>query len=258
VCLASWNIGSLIGKSIELVKSLRRRRISIACVQETKWVGTKARIVDGFKLWYSGSIMAKNGVGILVDKELVDSVVEVSRKSDRIMAIKVVVGSVILNVVSVYASQKGLSDEVKKRFWEDLDMFVRAVPRSERIFIGGDFNGHIGGDSGGYESAHAGFDFGMRNSGGVAVLDFAIAYDLVVVNSLFKKKDDHLLTLKSGPFKTQIDYFLTRADSRRSCRDCKVIPSECVGSQHRLPVLDVEFNYVKWKRRGVGDLRVKW
>ena len=28
VRLASWNIGSLIGKSIELVKSLRSRRIS--------------------------------------------------------------------------------------------------------------------------------------------------------------------------------------------------------------------------------------
>ena len=30
--LASWNIGSLTGKSIELVKSLHRRRINIACV----------------------------------------------------------------------------------------------------------------------------------------------------------------------------------------------------------------------------------
>lgn len=36
VRLAYWNIGSLTGKSIELVKSLYRRRISIACVQETK------------------------------------------------------------------------------------------------------------------------------------------------------------------------------------------------------------------------------
>ena len=35
----------------------------------------------------------KNGVGILVERELMDSVVEVRRKSDRIMAIKVLVGS---------------------------------------------------------------------------------------------------------------------------------------------------------------------
>ena len=56
VRLTSWNIGSLTGKSIELIKSLHRRKISITCVQETKWVGAKAREVDGYKLWYSGSV----------------------------------------------------------------------------------------------------------------------------------------------------------------------------------------------------------
>jgi len=93
VCLASWNIGSLTGKSIELVKSLQRHRIIIACVQETKWVGAKAREVDGCKLSFSGSSKARNGVGILVQKQLVDFVIEVKHKSDRIMAIKVVVGN---------------------------------------------------------------------------------------------------------------------------------------------------------------------
>jgi len=42
-------------------------------------------------------------------------------KSDRIMAIKVLVGSVFVNVVSVYVPQVGLSEETKKLFWEDLD-----------------------------------------------------------------------------------------------------------------------------------------
>ena len=102
VCLSSWNIGSLTSKSIELVKSLHRLRISIACVQQTKWVGAKAKEVDGYQLWYSGSSKARNGVGILVVKELIDFVVEVRCKSDRIMAIKVVVGSEILNVTSIF------------------------------------------------------------------------------------------------------------------------------------------------------------
>ena len=53
VRLASWNIGSFIGKSIELVKILHRHRISIASIQETRWVGAKAKEIDGFKLWYS-------------------------------------------------------------------------------------------------------------------------------------------------------------------------------------------------------------
>ena len=125
-----------MGKSIDLVKSLHRRRISIACVQETKWVGVKAREVDEYRLWYSGSIKARNGVGILVDKELVDFVVEVRYKSDRIMAIKVLMGSEFINMVSVYAHQIGLLDDIKKLFWEDLDMVIQDIPRSEKLFIG--------------------------------------------------------------------------------------------------------------------------
>ena len=70
--------------------------------------------MDGYKLWYSGSIKARNGVEIFVEKELVDFVVEVRRKSDRIMAIKVLVGLEIINVVSVYAPQIGLLDDIKK------------------------------------------------------------------------------------------------------------------------------------------------
>ena len=55
--------------SIELVKILRRHRISIACIQETKWVGAKAREIDGYKLWYSGVKRTTNGVGILVKSD---------------------------------------------------------------------------------------------------------------------------------------------------------------------------------------------
>jgi len=41
-----WNIGSLIGKLAELVDAMLRRNVSILCMQETKWVGEKGRIID--------------------------------------------------------------------------------------------------------------------------------------------------------------------------------------------------------------------
>jgi len=65
-------------------------------------------------LWYSGGSRARNGVGILVEKELIDRVVEARRKSDRIMYIKLVMGVEVLNVICVYAPQVGLSDDIKK------------------------------------------------------------------------------------------------------------------------------------------------
>jgi len=66
-----------------------------------------------------------------------------------------------------------------------------------------------------------------------------------VVNSYFKKKEDHLVTFKSGSMKSQIDYFLIKVDNRKFYKDCKVIPSEYLGTQHRLLVLDVEFKCSK-------------
>lgn len=52
------------------MKILKKRRVNIACVQETRWVGSKARDVDEYKLWYLGKDRRRNGVGILVDEEL--------------------------------------------------------------------------------------------------------------------------------------------------------------------------------------------
>ena len=37
------NIGTMTGKSREVAEMLKRRRVEIACVQETKWKGNKAR-----------------------------------------------------------------------------------------------------------------------------------------------------------------------------------------------------------------------
>ena len=62
------NIGSLSEKSLEILKILRIRQTNITYIQETKWVDTKERDVDAYKLWYSGSVRHKNRVVILVDE----------------------------------------------------------------------------------------------------------------------------------------------------------------------------------------------
>ena len=85
-----------------------------------------------------------------------------------------------------------------------------------------------------------------------------MAYELSIVNSYFRKRDEHLVTFKSGSARMQIDYFLMRASSRRWCRDCKVLPSECLLTQHRLLVLDVEISRAVRRKRKVRVFKVKW
>jgi exonuclease III len=98
----------------------------------------------GFKLWYTGKERSRNGVGILIDKSLKNGVIAVRRQGDKIIMIKLIFGDLVLNVISVYAPQVGLSDDVKRRFWKDLEDMIRGVSSSEKLFIGGDLNGHVG------------------------------------------------------------------------------------------------------------------
>uniref|UniRef100_A0A1U7Y0S9 Uncharacterized protein LOC104242190 n=1 Tax=Nicotiana sylvestris TaxID=4096 RepID=A0A1U7Y0S9_NICSY len=167
--IGPWNIGTLTGKSIELTKILQKRKVNIACVQETRWVGSKTRNADGYKLWFSGVVKGKYEVGILVDRELRELVVEVRRVKDRLMAIKLVVGGGTLNVISTYVPQTGLDEE----------------------------------------------------GGGTSLLDFARAFELVIMNSMFPKREEHLVTFRSMVAKTQIDYLRLRRCDRGLYEDCK-------------------------------------
>ncbi|XP_070054301.1 uncharacterized protein [Nicotiana tomentosiformis] len=174
------------------------------------------------------------------------------------MTIKLVVGGFTLNIICAYAPQAGLDEEVKRSFWEDLDEMVRGIPHTEKFFIGGDFNCHIGATSGGYDDVHGGFGFGDRNGGGTSLLDFARAFDLVITNSSFSKKMEHLLTFRSSVAETKIDYLLCRKSDRGLCTDYKVIPSENLSTLHRLLVMELEITRKRRKRAMYGQHRIKW
>ena len=188
--VGSWNVGSLTGKLRELVDTAVRRRVDVLCVQETKWKVQKAKEVEdtGFKLWYTGTTPNKNGVGILINKSLKDGVADVKRRGDQLILAKLVVGDLVLNVISAYAPQVGHNENTKREFWEGLEDLVRSVPTGEKLFIGGDLNGHVGTSNTGFERVHGGFGYGIRNQEGEDVLSFALAYDMVVANTLFSKR----------------------------------------------------------------------
>ena len=130
---------------------------------------------------------------------------------------------------------------LKKQFWEDLDSLVSTVPVSEKLLIGGDLNGHVGVTNVGFERVHGGFGYGSRSQEGEDVLNFALAYDLLIANTLFRKREFHLMTFCIGQHSSQIDFILTRREDRRDFLDSRVIPGKCVVPQHKLVVADFYF-----------------
>lgn len=56
------------------------------------------------------------------------------------------------------------------------------------MVLGGDSSGHVGELADGYRGVHGRLGFGIRNTEGVRILKFGDALDIVVCNTVFKKK----------------------------------------------------------------------
>jgi hypothetical protein len=105
---------------------------------------------------------------------------------------------------------------------------------------------------------HGGFGYGSRNQEGEGILNFVLAYDLFVANTLFRKRVSHLVTFSSGQHCSQIDFILMRRKDMHACLDCKVIPEECVVPQHKLVVADFHFRIRFQRSKRIQVPRMKW
>ena len=227
----------MTGRKRELSDMMERRNVDILCLQETKWKGSKARnIGGGCKIFYNGADGRKNGIEIVLREKLAESILEVKRVSNRLMGMKLEVKRSILNIVSAYVPQVNNSLEEKNDFWEDLYGLIESISKEERIVLGADLNGHVGEGTIGDEEIMGRYGAGTRNKKGSMVVDFGKKMDLAIVNTYFKKKDEHRVTYKSGRKSTQVDYVMYKRRNLKKMCDCKVILNECVAKQHRMVI----------------------
>src|SRR5579862_2276939 len=115
--IGSVNVGTLRGRSDEVVDMARRRNIDFCCLQETRWKGKSARVIGGlYKLFWMGCEEGVAGVGIMVAQQWIDHVFEVKRVNERIIMVRIMIGKTVVNIVSVYAPQVGRAKEEKEDF----------------------------------------------------------------------------------------------------------------------------------------------
>ena len=211
--------------------------------------GVKQGTLEGCNIFYNEADGRKNGIGIVVREEPAESVLEVKRVSDRLMAMKLGVKESILNRVSAYTPQVNNSMEEKNNFWQDLDGLIESVSKEERIVLG--HNRHVSEGNIGDEEIMGRYGAGTRNKEGSMVVEFAKRMDLAIVNIYFKKKDEHRVTYKSGGKSTQVDYVMCRRRNLEEMCDCKIMVNECVAKQHRMVVCKMALMVKKKKAEKV-------
>ena len=128
--------------------------------------------------------------------------------------------------------------EEKEGFYEQLEDAIIKVAHNSTLIVAGDFNGHVGRrEKGGTSYGRHGY--GKTNEDGQRLVEMAERHDLVIMNTMFKKKKNKLVTYYSGGSISQIDYMLTRRSERKKVTDTKVLPFEAVAPQHRPLVIDM-------------------
>ena len=260
--VASLNVGTMSGRTGEVVETLERRKVDVCCAQETRWRGGSARMITGknsrYKLFWSGDSSGYGGVGVLIAEKWVDKVLSVTRCDSRLMQLRLLVGKQIMDIWSAYAPQSGLTDEVKDSFFSNLLSNVIQVPDSETLVVAGDLNGHVGRTSNGFDGLHGGHGFGTRNPDGTRILDMCAAADLVITNTFFCKSDSRLVTYRSGANQSQVDFILTRKSDLKLVQNANVIASEECVTQHKLLVCDLALRTTIHKPRPNPPKRRLW
>ena len=111
------------------------------------------------------------GVGIFLAKKLVDKDIDMSRASDRMIVIKILVQGIIMSVTSVYTPKYAQIIARKMIF-----MLILVVLGEKKIVvIAKDFNGHNKNDAEDFKDHNGGHGYGVRNKECERILEFCEA-----------------------------------------------------------------------------------
>ena len=134
-------------------RELGRYDIQIAALSETRFadVGEIKEVGAGYTFFWSGRKSEERreaGVGFAIKTELVGKLSGLPKGiNDRLMTLRLPLsGNKHATIVSAYAPTMTNPDEVKDKFYDDLDNVISATPRTDKLILLGDFNARVGTD----------------------------------------------------------------------------------------------------------------
>ena len=216
--------------------------MNIACCQEirrkvegSKYIEEKLERYKAF--WTSADDRDFGGVAILMEKQREQYVFSMRWISQRIIALRMRQDDCIVIFFSAYASQRGLDNERKDTFYDDLYQLMNTINNNEMIYIGRDFNENFGTTASWHSNTHRGHGYGVPNNEAIRLLNFCECYGLVIRITWFTKRSKNLIIFLSGRNNSQVDFIITRRSQLKMVTNTKLIRKESF-TQNRLLVSD--------------------
>ena len=201
--IATWNIRTMYtaGKTSVIASEMRRYKISILGLCETRWLQTgEVKLASGESILYSGHPDDKaphtEGVAFMLSKEAQRALISWEPINSRLITarFKTTHKRINLQLIQCYAPTNNTEEETKDIFYNQLQQLLQARKEKDITILMGDMNAKVGNDNSGYQLVMGKHGIGCMNENGERFADTCADYNLVIGGTVFPHKPIHKAT----------------------------------------------------------------
>ena len=144
--IGTWNVRSMNQGKLEVIKQeMEGVNIDILGIRDLKWTRLGEFNLDDHYSYYCGQeSLSRNGVSIIVNKRVRNTVLGCNLKNDRMISVHFQGKPFNITVIQVYALTSNAEEAEVEWFYEDLQDLLEPTPKKDVLFITEDWNAKLG------------------------------------------------------------------------------------------------------------------
>ena len=228
------------GKEIELVSEVRKYKVDILGVTETKKKGQGVDNLGSHTLIYSGvntNERARAGVALLLTNNIYETC-DFNFISERLLEVNVQFENKNVKIIVAYGPNEDAAKEEKDNFYQQFQTIIDSTKPKQDTLILGDLNARVGNKYKNYFGAIGKEGESITTPNGEMLLDFCIRNNLKIANTFFCHKNIHKWTRvqEDKNEKSIIDYIIVSSNLFYNTNDVRVKRGAEIYSDHFLVV----------------------
>ena len=133
------------GKLEAVQQEMARVNIDILGISELKRTGMgKFNSDDHYIYYYGQESLRRNGVALIVNKRILNAVLECGLKSNRMILVHFQGKPFSITVIQAYAPTSNVEEAESEWFYEELQDLLELTPKKNVLFFIGDWNAKVG------------------------------------------------------------------------------------------------------------------
>ena len=131
----------------ELTHAMDRYHLNILGLVEIRWkklTRSVCLLIGLFQSWRR--VRHEDGVGFLVQKDMVSAVLECRPVSSRLISIRLRAAPFNITILQVYATASGHDNTGVDQFYQQLQKIIDQIPKKDILVVQGDWNAKVGKD----------------------------------------------------------------------------------------------------------------